>query len=473
MKKIFSCSLAFLLLLPSLLCAKSIAVSETQASSDLLSSPELQYLTDVLREEAVRALPASQDWTIMSRESSAGSYSADFKVQAQVSKFGSSLAISTELYESASNRLVASFTGKGASVEDIERIIKEQAPALFKKILEQTENNTDNSAAGDTNAVAPAVVLVPQEQTDNIQAPTVTETATATEVASDSATQEMTSATVTDSTLQEQAAADSLQSNPVAPDTVKVASKVEAEVKDTSKVAPVVKEEKIAETKDGQNKPKRIWGGITAGVTYNDFLDTKFGLDNIPQGEDYSVTVEGADKLLDNYWGIGFKAGFGIMFMFNDFFNLRGDLNIALRQGTGKANSSVIVSWDDEDYDDEKNDLKLEYSATQLNIDLPLLARVTIPNAVYFEVGPMFSFNVYAKNKVTIKDYHGSKTYEEKGGLKAFEFDIATGLGVMRHIGKSILDIDLRFVIGMTRISDSKDSPKTWQGQLNITYWFL
>ena len=159
--------------------------------------------------------------------------------------------------------------------------------------------------------------------------------------------------------------------------------------------------------------------------------------------------------------------------MFNDFFNLRGDLNIALRQGTGKANSSVIVSWDDEDYDDEKNDLKLEYSATQLNIDIPLLARVSIPNALYFEAGPMFSFNVYAKNKVTIKDYHGTKTYEEKGGLKAFEFDIATGLGVMRHIGKSILDIDLRLIIGMTRISDSKDSPKTWQGQLNITYWFL
>ena len=67
----------------------------------------------------------------------------------------------------------------------------------------------------------------------------------------------------------------------------------------------------------------------------------------------------------------------------------------------------------------------------------------------------------------------GGKTFEEKGGLKAFEFDIATGIGVSRHIGKSMLDFDLRLVIGMTRISDSKDSPKTWQGQLNITYWFL
>lgn len=393
----------------------------------------------------------------MSRENTTGSYSADFRVQAQISKFGSSLVISTELYEFASNKLVASFTGKGATVEDVERIIKEQSPAFFQKILDQTANNAESSATSEASAIVPTPVFTPQEQTDNLQVPTVTEPA------SDSAAPGAT--TATDTTTQEQVAStDSLQPKPVAtPDTVKEAAKA----------TPEVKEEKVAETKDEQSKPKRVWVGITAGVTYNDFLDTKFGLDKLPQGDDYSVTVEGADKLLDNFWGVGFKAGFGIMFMFNDFFNLRGDLNIALRQGTGKANTSVIVSWDDEDYDDEKNDLKLEYSATQLNIDLPLLARVTIPNAVYFEVGPMFSFNVYAKNKVTIKDYHDTKTYEEKGGLKAFEFDIATGLGVMRHIGKSILDIDLRLIIGMTRISDSKDSPKTWQGQLNITYWFL
>ena len=465
MKKIFSYSLAFLLLFPCLLCAKSVAVSETQASSDLLSSPEIQYLTAVLREEATRVLPASQDWTVLSRESMVESYNADFKVQTQISKFGSSLVINAEMYESSSNTLVASYTGKGATIEDIETIIKEQSPAFFQKLIELNANNA--SSATNDGAAALGVVVPPQEQANTFPA-------TSDSVVAGAATQDSTVATVSDTAAQVPAAtsnvvtADSTQPKPEAAATA---------AKDTTKATPEVKEEnkeeKQAEAKTEQNKPKRIWGGVTVGVTYNDFLDTKFGLDKLPQGDDYSVTVEGADKLLDNYWGIGFKAGFGIMFMFNDFFNLRGDLNIALRQGTGKANSSVIVSWDDEDYDDEKNDLKLEYSATQLNIDLPLLARVTIPNAVYFEVGPMFSFNVYAKNKVTIKDYHGSKTYEEKGGLKAFEFDIATGLGVMRHIGKSILDIDLRFVIGMTRISDSKDSPKTWQGQLNITYWFL
>ena len=465
MKKIFSYTLAFLLLFPCLLCAKSVAVSETQASSDLLSSPEIQYLTAVLREEATRVLPASQDWTVLSRESMVESYNADYKVQTQISKFGSSLVINAEMYESSSNTLVASYTGKGATIEDIETIIKEQSPAFFQKLIELNANNA--SSATNDGAAALGVVVPPQEQANAFPA-------TSDSVVVGAATQDSTVATVSDTAAQVPAAtsnvvtADSTQSKPEAAATA---------AKDTTKATPEVKEEnkeeKQAEAKTEQNKPKRIWGGVTVGVTYNDFLDTKFGLDKLPQGDDYSVTVEGADKLLDNFWGVGFKAGFGIMFMFNDFFNLRGDLNIALRQGTGKANSSVIVSWDDEDYDDEKNDLKLEYSATQLNIDLPLLARVSIPNTVYFEAGPMFSFNVYAKNKVTIKDYHDSKTYEEKGGLKAFEFDIATGLGVMRHIGKSILDIDLRLIIGMTRISDSKDSPKTWQGQLNITYWFL
>ena len=465
MKKIFSYTLAFLLLFPCLLCAKSIAVSETQASSDLLSSPEIQYLTAVLREEATRVLPASQDWTVLSRESMVESYNADYKVQTQISKFGSSLVINAEMYESSSNTLVASYTGKGATIEDIETIIKEQSPAFFQKLIELNANNA--SSATNDGAAALNVVVPPQEQANAFPA-------TSDSVVVGAATQDSTVATVSDTAAQVPAAtsnvvtADSTQPKPEAAATA---------AKDTTKATPEVKEEnkeeKQAEAKTEQNRSKRIWGGVTVGVTYNDFLDTKFGLDKLPQGDDYSVTVEGADKLLDNFWGVGFRAGFGFMLMFNDFFNLRGDLNIALRQGTGKANSSVIVSWDDEDYDDEKNDLKLEYSATQLNIDIPLLARVSIPNALYFEAGPMFSFNVYAKNKVTIKDYHGTKTYEEKGGLKAFEFDIATGLGVMRHIGKSILDIDLRLIIGMTRISDSKDSPKTWQGQLNITYWFL
>lgn len=238
-------------------------------------------------------------------------------------------------------------------------------------------------------------------------------------------------------------------------------------------ITPAIREEKTAESQPAQDKPKRIWGGITAGVTYNDFYSTKFGIDNIKGDKDYSLNVSGADDLLKHFWGIGFKVGMSGLFVAYPYFNVRSDLSLAFRQGTGTTNASYILDWKSSDRTDEKSDMEIEYSAMQLNIDVPILARVTIPNAIYFEAGPMFSFNVYSKNESEITDIYGTEKFDKKGGLKVFEFDIATGIGISRSIGKSMLDFDLRFVFGMTRISDSSDAPKTWQGQLNITYWFL
>ncbi len=217
---------------------------------------------------------------------------------------------------------------------------------------------------------------------------------------------------------------------------------------------------------------KRLWGGVTVGVLYNDFYSTKFGLDNIKHDFGFSVSSDGAEDLLSNYWGVGFKAGMSLMYMHSQNFNLRGDLNLALRQGTGESNVSVTLKNENTDKF-RKSDMKIECSLTQLNIDMPILARYAIPSALYFEAGPMFSFNTYSKSKSKVTDIHGIETFEDDGGVSVFEFDIVTGIGVTRNIGKSILDFDLRFVLGLTRISDGADSPKTWQGQLNVTYWFL
>jgi len=220
-------------------------------------------------------------------------------------------------------------------------------------------------------------------------------------------------------------------------------------------------------------KQKRLWGGATIGLIYNDFHSTHFGLKNIKHSNDYKITVNGSDDLLNSFWGIGFRVGMSGLYIPSPYFSLHGDLALALRQGTGKTNLSVILAWPDAGRAKQKSDLKIEYSATQLNIDMPILARVSIPNALYFEAGPMVSFNVYSKSKAEITDIFGTETYEENGDLSAAEFDIVTGVGVTQSIGKSMIDFDLRFVIGLTRISDGKDSPKTWQGQLNVTYWFL
>ena len=343
-----------------------------------------------------------------------------------------------------------------------------QAPDTTATVTDTTIQKPDSIATTDTTqskTEAVATADTTQTKPDTIATADTTQTKPDT-VATADTTQTKPDTVATADTTQTKpntiATADTTQTKP---DTVATA--------DTTQTKPVLKEEKTVEQKPTQNKPKRFWGGITAGITYNDYFSTKFGLNDLKSGKDYNLSVSGADDLLSNFWGVGFKAGMSCMFIASPYFNLRSDLNIALRQGSGKTNASIILDWKDSEKADEKSNLEIEYSATQLNIDLPFLARISIPKAVYFEAGPMFSFNVYSKSESEITDIYGTEKFEEKGGLNAFEFDLAVGIGISRSIGKSMLDFDLRFVFGMTRISDANDAPKTWQGQLNITYWFL
>ena len=171
LKNINASIIAVLLLLPSLLYAKYMAVLETLSPKDLLTRQERMYLTDILRGEAVRVLPAEQNWTIMTRENinvmlppgksiedcegsclaeTGKNIAADYVAQARIAQFGNSLTITTELYETASGKLVASFVGKGENVEEIERIIKEQTSEFFKKARNNSWNgyeyvNTNHS----------------------------------------------------------------------------------------------------------------------------------------------------------------------------------------------------------------------------------------------------------------------------------------------------------------------------------------
>ncbi len=137
-----------------------VAVLETGAdgeAKELVKFSDRQYLTNVFREEAVKQLPAVQNYTIMTRENinamlppgkaiedcegtclaeTGKNIAADYICQARVGRFGNALTLSAELYETAGNKLVASFNGRGADVNALLDLIKTNASGFFGKIKE-------------------------------------------------------------------------------------------------------------------------------------------------------------------------------------------------------------------------------------------------------------------------------------------------------------------------------------------------
>lgn len=170
---------AFLLLCA--LCTDSfaayVAVLETGADADAKEKVPLsdrQYLTNVLRAEAVKQLPAVQNYTIMTRENinamlppgksiedcegsclaeTGKNIAADYICQARVGSFGGMLSLSAEIYETAGNKLMASFNGRGADVNELLEIIKREAPGFFRSIK---GNSTGFSGMGGIGEVSSA-----------------------------------------------------------------------------------------------------------------------------------------------------------------------------------------------------------------------------------------------------------------------------------------------------------------------------
>lgn len=146
--------LSFLLLSAIPALATHVAVLETIADKDILAIQEKQYLTDVLRSEAVKALPAEMNFTIMTRDNiqmmlppgkgieecegsclveTGKNIAADYIAQGRVGRFGASLTITVEMYETAGNKLMGSFTAKSSDIEQLEVEIRKMAKNLFMK----------------------------------------------------------------------------------------------------------------------------------------------------------------------------------------------------------------------------------------------------------------------------------------------------------------------------------------------------
>ena len=162
--KTFISTFIFLLALSANAFATYVAVLETVAdekAKDSVSLSDRQYLTNVLREQAVKELPATQNYTIMTRDNinamlppgivleecegsclaeTGRNISADYICQARVGNFGGTLTLTAELYETAGNKLIASFNGRGANVVELLALIEQKSPDFFRSAREMTES---------------------------------------------------------------------------------------------------------------------------------------------------------------------------------------------------------------------------------------------------------------------------------------------------------------------------------------------
>ena len=165
-------SLAIVFFLASLVVeapAAYVAVLETisdEKAKDSVSLSDRQFLTNVLREQAVKELPATQNYTIMTRENiqqmlppgvsieacegsciveTGKNIAADYICQARVGVFGGMLSLSAELYETAKNKLIASFYGRGANVNELLEIIEQKSPDFFSSVKMLAEPATTDT----------------------------------------------------------------------------------------------------------------------------------------------------------------------------------------------------------------------------------------------------------------------------------------------------------------------------------------
>ena len=181
----FKIGICLLLVLAASSQAAFVAVLETGSDplvKDKVSLADRQYLTNVLREQAVKELPASENFTIMTRENitamlppgksiedcegsclaeTGKNIAADYVCQARVSRFNGSLTLSAELYETAGNKLIASFNGLGPNLNALLQLIIQKSPVFFHSIKENLGTVTQQSKP---NNVTTAPVAAPPVQ---------------------------------------------------------------------------------------------------------------------------------------------------------------------------------------------------------------------------------------------------------------------------------------------------------------------
>ena len=187
--------LVLITFLANFVMAAHVAVLETVAeenAKDSVSQTDRRYLTNILREQAVRELPVEQNYVIMTRDNisvmlppgmvleecegsclaeTGRNIAADFICQARIGKFGGMLTLSAELYETAGNKLIASFNGRGANVNELLVLIEQKSPEFFHRVRDLAEpapaieNTTETDSTGAVDSTSAGVEKPVAEET--------------------------------------------------------------------------------------------------------------------------------------------------------------------------------------------------------------------------------------------------------------------------------------------------------------------
>lgn len=165
---------------------------------------------------------------------------------------------------------------------------------------------------------------------------------------------------------------------------------------------------------------------------------------------------------INNVWGDdtdNSESGIG--------FNFGGAIKFSLPLLPLTVEANVLADMRNYEFENGITD----YSVTQWNIDIPVLARFSPLPIIFIEAGPQFSFNISQSAEDASDDE--IKNFDKLLPMNSFEFDLVFGLGTGII---PFVDVDFRVVLGMTNIYDDIDVPlinaSNLQFVLGATYWF-
>lgn len=208
-------------------------------------------------------------------------------------------------------------------------------------------------------------------------------------------------------------------------------------------------------------------------------------------------TADASINDLDKLSGMGFHFGFTFKYQVTDMFAIQPELLISYRGRSVKASVTGTDSensyYDDDyyyygndDYEGFEETIDIpEIEINQWFFDIPILARIQTNMGLFFNIGPVLSFNMSSELKATlasidIEDY-----------VSTFVFGMAGGIGYSVDLGNGkSLDFDVRLHMGLTSLisddiaisNDPTDpkfdgtkivDPKDFNIVFAMAFWFI